>query len=337
MKKVLFITGSYPPEICGVGDYTSKLVNSEIGVHESWIVFHKQSWSIFQFFNYVQEISRIDPSHLILQYPTQGYGWSILPHLLCFYYSLFTKVKFISVLHEFSNATLKNKIAELIFLFCSNELIVTNDFEKKNIKKICFWLKNIHTIRICSNIVACNELNTFYNRHYDLVYFGHIRPNKGLEDFLDLIRSNDYFLNKKLAIIGQVPKGFESYFNSIQEVAENFGIKLILNKPEEEISEILNDSKFAYLPFPDGVSERRGSFLACAFNGVNIITTKCKYTTEELQKCVFLPNNNSEIVKYITEMDEHSFLSVQLSLKKYINESIPATWNDVANLYKQVI
>lgn len=338
MKKVVFISGSYPPDICGVGDYTSKLIQSDIAQKHKWTIFYKLDWSYKKIVKYIKEINQIKPSHLILQYPTQGYGWSLLPHFICIYYSLFTKIRFISVLHEFSNATFKNRLAEMILVIFSNVVIVTNEFEKECIRKTVPYRINIRTIRICSNIMGSKDIKNYNDRQYDLVYFGHIRPNKGLEDFIDLLKNEyKFFSNKKIAIIGQVPTGFESFFETIKRQLDNYTVEFILNKPEVEISQLLNNAKFAYLPFPDGVSERRGSFLACIFNGINVITTEGKYTTQELKNCIFIPKSQFDIIEYISNMTSEKYNKIQENLISYTLNVIPTTWDDVAKKYLELL
>ena len=338
MKKIIFISGSYPPDICGVGDYTAKLIQSDISHKHNWGIYYKSDWSYKNIAKYIKDINKSKPTHLILQYPTQGYGWSLVPHFMCIYFSLFSKIRFISVIHEFSNATFKNRLAEMILILFSNVIIVTNDFENKSIRKCIPCKKNIKTIHICSNITASSTIKDYNERIYDFIYFGHIRPNKGIEDFINLLKNEyQYFKSKKIAIIGQIPIGFEAFFYKIKKELENYTVDFILNKPETEIAQLLNSAKFAYLPFPDGVSERRGSFLACIFNGVNVITTEGKYTTDELRNCVFIPQGHQDIVKYMSSMTHEKYIQVQERLLYYTLNVIPTTWNDVAKKYLEIL
>lgn len=338
MKQVLFITGSYPPAICGVGDYTFKLVNSQYAQAHGWKVLYKKEWALSHFFEYLDEIRKFKPSTVVMQYPTQGYGWSLLPHLLCIFLYLFTKIKVITVLHEYSNATFKNRLAEHFLVWFANGVIATNDYEAANIKKIVLNKNKINTVRICSNIKGSDVINSFENRKFDIVYFGHIRPNKGIEDFLELLESQKERLRqRKIALIGQIPLGFESFYNTIKTTLDELGVEIILNRPEHEISELLNNAKFAYLPFPDGVSERRGSFLACAFNGTLAITTSGKYSTPQLLDCVFVPSGYDKIIDFVDNMSSSEYERYQSKMFEYIHHAIPSTWDEVAFLYDKCL
>ena len=69
-------------------------------------------------------------------------------------------------------------------------------------------------------------------------------------------------------------------------------VPIRLNLSDEEVASILNDSKIAYLPFPDGISERRGSFLAAATNGVIVLSNAGRFTYEALRQSVVITSPN---------------------------------------------
>lgn len=123
----LLITGSYPPDICGVGDYVYNVFNN--ADHSKWKLYYSKSWDISTFISKIREINNSGCKCIYMQYPTHGYGWSIVPQLLCLYFSLFTKKKFIVILHEFSQRKLKAKIATALFMF-ADRIIFTNKFSR---------------------------------------------------------------------------------------------------------------------------------------------------------------------------------------------------------------
>ncbi len=84
--KVLLVTGSFPPNICGVGDYTFKLIdnfkkNDSIDAH----LFYQKNWSLSFIFNYLKLIRSSSAQIVHFQYPTEGYGYSLLPLFLIFF------------------------------------------------------------------------------------------------------------------------------------------------------------------------------------------------------------------------------------------------------------
>ncbi len=270
-SKVLFITGSFPPNICGVGDYTFNLINhlkesDKIDVR----LFYRKEWAIRLLIRYLNQIKSINASIIHFQYPTEGYGFSLLPLLLILFIK---KEKVILTIHEFSNRTLKAKMVTYLMLLFCDKIIVTNSYEHHAISKFPLLRKNkIHIINIGSNIpVSVNAANGFERRKIDLTYFGHIRPNKGLDSFISLVEKLDS--TRIIRIVGQRLPKYQEYYESIKEKALFLGIELIVDQDSEITAINLAECKIAYLPFPDGVSSRRGSLIAASMNGCQIVTT----------------------------------------------------------------
>ena len=337
MNKFLVITGSYPPDICGVGDYTSCLINA--ANKTTWHLYYSSKWGISTFQKKIKEINSFHCNKIILQYPTQGYGWSLLPQLLCLYYSWFTNKTFIVVLHEFSQRTIKAKLATYPLLF-ANKVIFTNDFEKKYAEcRLPFCKKRYGTIRILSNIKPVKILKNWEERKYDIVYFGHIRPLKGLEDFLRTITTIRESKFIKVAVIGQILPDFEDYLYDLKQQYSNVLIDYFLNNSAEHVASLLNDSKVVFLPFPDGISERRGSFLAAIANGALVMTYKGKFLTPHLKRICFftsLQDAAEDLIKLLEEMTLPDYQSQREKSEEYFSKELPQSWNEITCLYEQI-
>ena len=106
-----------------------------------------------------------------------------------------------------------------------------------------------------------------------VVYFGQIRPNKGLEQFLEL--ANRSIASKrpfKFKIMGSVPGAHQGYMRSLRSACSP-AVDWALDLSFADVAETLAASFAAYLPFPDGASERRGSLLAALANGLPVLST----------------------------------------------------------------
>lgn len=97
--KLLIISGSYPPDVCGVGDYTERLLCCNFAKNNDWILYSSKKWSLLTVFNHIKLIKNKGYRYINIQYPTQGYGWSIVPHLICVYFSLFSKIQCSVTIH----------------------------------------------------------------------------------------------------------------------------------------------------------------------------------------------------------------------------------------------
>lgn len=330
LNKILLVTGSYPPDVCGVGDYSKKLLeslNKESNIVE---LFYKKKWGIINLFSYTNEIKSKKANLIHFQYPTEGYGYSILPLLMMLF---LPKKKRIITIHELSNRTLKAKIFTLLLLFFNNNIIVTNEVENNYIKKIpILKRKKTFVINIGSNIPAStNSFKNFSERKFDLAYFGHIRPIKGLESFISVSKSLD--ASKKCVVIGQNLNKYQSYLEELQVKSSN--VSYILNGSVSETVENLSDCKIVYLPFPDGVSSRRGSLIAAALNGCIIVTTYSndKLTNEFFSQYCYLVNNELEAVQLILELlSNKAFISTKETSKLMRMFS----WEEIAKRHFEV-
>jgi glycosyltransferase involved in cell wall biosynthesis len=339
MVKTIIITGSYPPEICGVGDYVYNLINSKKA--KEWELFYKCDWHFSKIISYIKELFSLKPGKIFLQYPTQGYKWSLVPHFICLYFSFFTKIKFVVVLHEYSQLTFKARFTLNLILFSANKIIVTNEIEKKCIIKINKSLKDkINIIKIFSNFTKSSLSKDYFSREYDIIYFGQLRPNKGIEFFISEISSYNIKKDKKIAIIGGSIDRFKSYGNSIITIAKENGIECIISRPTEEVSNLLNNSKIMFLPFPGGCSERNGTYLAGLINGCVVVTLNGKYVTASMLKTAFFLTSENTVGNIFNEilfyMTKEKYNKLQENINFFLKTEIPHSWDDIVDKYNEV-
>lgn len=311
INKILFVTGSYPPDVCGVGDYSERLFNELKTKFNFFELFYKTNWSLNKLFPYLREIKSKNADLIHFQYPTEGYGYSFLPLLLMLF---LPKKKLIVTVHELSNRTFKARLFTMILLFFSNKIIVTNEIEYAFLKKTPILNgKQIFIINIGSNIPRSEYGDRILaERKIDLAYFGHIRPIKGLESFITV--ANKFSSTKKCVIIGQNLSQYQPYLKKLQTKSEN--IDYILNGAAPETADMLCECKIIYLPFPDGVSSRRGSLMAASLNGCVIVTTYSsdKLTNDVFEKYCYLVNSEDEAKSVIERLlNQGDFLDKEVT------------------------
>jgi hypothetical protein len=75
---------------------------------------------------------------------------------------------------------------------------------------------------------------------------------------------------------------YQDYYEKFRKKADNAlsGTEWHINRPIEEIGELIKESFCAVLYFKDGVSSRRSSFTAFISNGIPVITNRGKYSEE---------------------------------------------------------
>jgi glycosyltransferase involved in cell wall biosynthesis len=335
---MIIVIGKYPPEKCGVGDYVFNLKNSEGA--KRWSIFYTQNWNLSSILNKIRAIKLIDDDYINIQYPSVGYGRSVVPHLLCIFFKFSKKYHISVTLHEFSQIGWEGKICALMFLIFAERIVFTSSFEMENANKF-FKVKNKSAvIKIGSNIKPCQLEIPFNNKQYDVCYFGTINPNKGIETFLNCItKLQKINKNIKVCIIGNTLPSYENYYIRILEEASEIGIKLILNKEESDVSASLANTKIAYLPFPDGVSERRGSLLACIVNKCIIVTKKGMFTTKSHENvCFFADKSRDEqLIIELLNKDSNFYDSYFKKSNEFILSEVPSSWNEIVKHYNSFL
>lgn len=331
---MILVTGTYPPERCGVGDYSQHLLSTKEG--HSWTLFYRSSWRFAELRRYIHDLIQLEDSVINLQYPTMGYGTSITPHLLMAYAVLFLHKHLYITVHEYSQLGWKGKMALNMLFVLAKDILFTTSFELDCARHHNPWMRKGQVVKIRSNIPAA-ESKPMNERQWDMGYFGYIRPLKGLEDYVPVAE----FLHqqgKRVYVMGQVQPEFAAFHEPFLHQLEQKGIAYLGDCSQEEVAKVLADTKIMYLPYPDGLSERRGSFLAAVVNGAAVVSREGAFTAQ-LQKDKFAlvtPEQAGEHIaawlenkEWIDEQQQHSLT--------YAAESVPVSWEQIAAEYNRIM
>ncbi len=298
-NQITFVTGSYPPDVCGVGDYTHSLVSAldQLGVRSD--LFYKRDWSLVRFPEYWSKLRRSTTRSVVIEYPTEGYGYSIVPQLLCM---LLSGKRRIVNLHEFSQKSFSGKVAIYSFFLFANCLIFTSETEYRSAVRLAPWLsKKSFVSPIGSNIPFHPCASDAANRNLDIVYFGQIRPRKGIEEFLRIVANVQKRVRHTAALIGQTVPAYKDYAAFLVQQANSLGIEVALNLNPDQVSQRLSAARIGLLPFPDGISPRRGSALAVMGNGALLLTTSTQMTEERFSPVSLLARDPSFLSEIAVE------------------------------------
>ena len=115
-----------------------------------------------------------------------------------------------------------------------------------------------------------------------ILYSGLFTPGKGIENLLKLNLENK--MNFEWILIGDTgPKEKDKqYFEEICKSFEqsNISLKVLRALPDEDFKNFLTAADLVLLPFENGVSERRSSFLSAMSCAANVKTTLGIYSKE---------------------------------------------------------
>lgn len=298
--RVLFITGSYPPMLCGVGDYTATLVAEisrrgevSVGVLTSMVAAHNkveegegvqllpvvQGWRFSELPKVIGAIRRWRPDVVHIQYPTLGYGNSWMPYFL----PLFLKYYGLNVVQTWHEPPTR-------FRFFPNSLTkdvligVEPDY-LQHIRGRYAWLvrrKVTHYIPIGSNIprteLTESERAKIRERYVGsgramVAFFGFVYPTKRVEALFEIADPN----RDTIVLITHLDAQNNPYHQKIMEcIAKGvWAGKVVITGflSAEDVARVLCAADAAVFPFQNGVGMRNGSFLAATSQGTFTITT----------------------------------------------------------------
>jgi glycosyltransferase involved in cell wall biosynthesis len=243
-------------------------------------------------------------------------------------------------LHEFIYTHLLRRASCLSFALRSKAMLFTTEYERRAFSAWFPWTKGKSTIiPIGSNIPLAEEVED--RDPLGVFYFGLIRPDKGLEEFVELAKlARDTNRPYRFEIVGATHPRFDLYYKSLKQSAEGLPITWHLDLPAEQVAMRLASLRFAYMPYPDGASERRASLLAALGNGAVVITTQVLQTTDELSAVVRFASDPSQALSLLDRLASDAEQTDILSItgRKYASQF---SWRSIAQahrrLYEQIL
>lgn len=322
------ITGSFPPQVCGVGDFSSRLVRDLRSQGVTVEVFPLGTGGFFCSKCGVHRRREYDLYHI--QYPSLGYEWSLCPQFLALRYkcSLVT-------LHEASQTRLLRRIALVPLLMFSRWIVFTNSFERSFCKSLFPTIdKKSSVIPIGSSILPPDGtiVADWHDREY-IVFFGLIRPHRGIEEFLrfaQLLRQNNG--SAAIILIGKTAGKWKAYCSRIIHQARSVGIECMLGLDEEGVSALLRKSAFGYLPFPDGLTERRSSALALFAHGVAVISNTTDITPRAIREAVANAGSPEEAANIACHFLDHP-QALRIMQEKSLSVANEYSWERIGRSY----
>ncbi|MHB8853327.1 MAG: glycosyltransferase family 4 protein [Ignavibacteriaceae bacterium] len=335
MLKVCQICSVLPPGRDAVGEGALKLkfllkekgyqciilTSSNQAKSEDIYPFFK-NWGILSILKSVKFLRKNKVDMVIFHYPTSYYKRNIFVTFIFMVYGLFG-LKAISFLHEYSNYSLLGKIRILPLILFSKRIITSDHDNFNSIIKIPFARNKLDIITVGSNFLNLS----FYGKpilpkimnpqpsKYNLLYFGYIMQGKGLDILLDAFTESTELKDKfVLHLAGNTPEIPNRETKALLDLIMKFDF---LNYhgfvPTEELSTLFYSIDIVCLPFKNGVTIRRGSFMTSIAFGKPVLTTKSKHPIDGLKE--------NENVFFINQLSKESLISELISISKFkINE-----------------
>jgi glycosyltransferase involved in cell wall biosynthesis len=328
--RVAMIVGDNRTRHCGVKDGAHQL--AEALTHNGFdvSVLAPKDWSPKSVWKFFRQLRREKYDILHVQYPSIGYRGSLVPHMLGL---MHTARAAVATLHEYSAFPRIQKLSTHVFRLSADALFFGSEYERS---KFNSYLGLLGASQVVFPVVSqVPSVPTSNGRDTTVLYFGQIRPNKGLEAYLSLARQSVQLRRMyQFRIMGSISKAHEVYAQSLQAQAPK-EIRWSFDLPFEEIGSILSRSFAAYLPFPDGASERRGSLLAAWANGLPVVSQIGPATTPSLRELLVIARDAEEALCALDKLAARPDESERIgrASREY---SLSRTWGDVAKRYADV-
>lgn len=308
-----------------MGDYTANVANAlqEAGVEVTHIGDKKTGTN-----GIIKSIvmNKFDIVHI--QYPSMGYGRSLSPAMIPI---LKGRSKICVTLHEFSNFNVMRRPWFFTFAHMVDARVFTNEEEKRSFRQIMRPRSGSDdVIPISSNVRQGSGIKVAGS----VCNFGLITPNKGIEEFIELVSLAGNSGGLSFALIGARTKMYGSYADAVITECRSRGISTHIDLPDDALAELLFTFEFAYLPFPDGASSKRGSLLALQKNGVTVLTTHSPLTHDDIRAStigVRSPKDAKDALENILRDDGRS---IGMNASGRVNPS--PGWNEIAIRHLEV-
>jgi glycosyltransferase involved in cell wall biosynthesis len=273
--RIVHVLAGTPGNRCGVLDYTNSLVEALGKARSGTECALVKTWSLSE----ALRIARAHRDNIIhVQYPSLEMGrspwWALL--------ALFPK-RSIVTLHEYRIFSTARKLYCLPAAVMAKQIVFSNEDERRAFLSWYPFAANCCTvIPVGNNIpVASSSGGTRARR---LIYFGQIGENKGLDLVIEAVAALRSQGSKiPVAFVGAVTDPTSPVVSAVREAASKHDVELRLNLSSEDVSKELARATHAYLPFPDGISDKRGSALACLKHGIAVLTTHSEQTPQWLR------------------------------------------------------
>lgn len=241
-------------------------------------------------------LGALRPDILHLQHPVSFHHRSYVPQLLSIERACVT------TLHGGSRyGRFWGKVSIGPFLLRSRHVVFTTDFERDHALGWAPWLRRRSSvIPIGANVPSRPSV---YRRPNEVTAFGLIRPGKGYEEVVEFARLvREAGLPWRVRVVGQIPETDSGYAARLRASASGLPVDWIHGLNHESAASALGEARVAYVPFPDGASERRGSLLACLAAGAAVITNSGPQTTPGLARAVRYARTPADAIEIAREL-----------------------------------
>jgi glycosyltransferase involved in cell wall biosynthesis len=213
--KICFIVGEEYANHCGVKDYAIRLADALERMGATVNVCAAPTWGAKDSLSFCHRLRATNYDIVHIQYPSIGYRSSLWPHILgCFT----AKKRTVVTVHEYSALRSVQRLSTHIFRWTTSQLLFTTEFEAGRFRNSIGARDQVQKVVPIGSNVPTYSLEL--ERAPNVIYFGQIRPERGIEEFLSLARlclalSRPF----KFMVVGSAPKKHADYSQRLRAQA----------------------------------------------------------------------------------------------------------------------
>ncbi len=303
--RILLVCGAFPPQPCGVGDYTARLgsalahagievhvLSSELALPVEGIHVHPlvADWtrtaSVRKVFS--EALDKIRPDMVQVQYPGSfGPGNRSLAGNLLPWWAWERGCRVATTLHEWGERKLQWKVRAALMAAGSHALVAVTSHDARLVRSLP-WVgrRPVRHVPIGANLEFDRDVSGVTDLPV-LAYFGFLHPLKGVTELLQaaaLLKSRG--TRFRLDLHGFFRPDTDRHHAAIREQVRSAGLDAVVRFPGPVPSDpagaaaALREAWLGVLPFREGLSERRGSFLALGRSGLPMLTSPGPWNPE---------------------------------------------------------
>jgi len=343
MLNVIQISTVIPPQKDGVGasaikihkllkqnKVVSKILTTRFfsNHQDDEFFYYLDKWS-YEYIDYKLKILKKQGAEIVIfHYPTPLLNRNV--HIIDLIFSIIkNRYKLFLFLHEYAYYSWKGKILILLICLFSKKILTPDRVNFLLLSKIKILSRKINFLPIGStftdeevNILKYNEVQI--GDKLRVCYWGLIMKSKGLENLvIELEKMDNEFF--EFSVIGDLPYNYKFEDIKIYEmIIHSERIKFYGFLENEELIKKLSEIDIVILPFEDGVTERRGSFMLSMQVGKVVITSRPKITIPDLidKKNVLFFDNIKEIREILYKIfnSKETLKEISEEAKKWYNQ-----------------
>ena len=303
-----------------ITDYADRLSDALASVGVDLVHIRRSDWGLRTLRTIRAEVDAAAASLLHIQHPISFRSRSLTPQLL----SLLRPA--VVTTHGGSLYGRVGEKASLgMFYARPRHVVFTTAFERQHALSWAPWLRGKSSvIPIGANLPA---LPSEDRAEDEIVSFGLLRPGKGLEDVLALASLADG--RWRVRIVGEVPVPDDGYAARLRGSSAGLPVDWNIGLDSVTAARVLGQARFAYLPFPDGASERRGSLLACLAAGCAVVTTDGNQVPAGLRDAVAFAASPAEALRLFDHLSAEPAVTAAMASR---GQSFAArsSWESIA-------